>query len=100
MSRSCLAFAFTPQFMMPDAPLKRLRHEPHAEPAELTEGCMRLRATGLVRAQLAVSLGVSPQSAGRWLLGRSRPTAEKAIEIYKLFGIDPRAWHYLAGWRG
>jgi plasmid maintenance system antidote protein VapI len=81
-------------------PLKPTRHAPQQPTAEITEGCMRLRALGLTCAILAQKTGVSPQSAGAWLLGRSRPTFEKTVELQKIFGIDPRSFNHVAGWHG
>lgn len=83
------------------AELKPLRRAPLSTPVvELTEGCIRLRAACPDRVKLAEAVGISRQSAGAWLLGRSRPSFDKAVALFKIYKIDPRAWSYLAGWRG
>jgi hypothetical protein len=68
--------------------------------ADETEGSVRLRATGVGAAELAIALDVSVVSARAYLAGRTRPNSERCVLIEKLYGVPRAAWSYLPGWTG
>lgn len=50
------------------------------------------RERGILEKELAPELNISPQQISSYLLGRGRPSLDKAIEIEKRYGIPVSAW--------
>jgi hypothetical protein len=69
-------------------------------PSNETEGSVRLRATGVGAAELAIALDVSVVSARAYLAGRTRPNFERCAQIATLYGVPQAAWSYKPGWQG
>ncbi len=55
--------------------------------AVLTPGAPRM-----TRAELAKTLGVSPQAVSAWLMKISKPSYELRVQIRKMFGIPAASW--------
>ena len=44
------------------------------------------------QADLARTLGVTPQAVSQWLDGTKRPTADRMAHLERLYGIPMREW--------
>lgn len=51
-----------------------------------------LERTAMALADLERRIGVAPGTVSHWLAGRQRPNLHSALQLQRLFGIDPALW--------